>query len=418
MRLARVLYLVLGWIAAGAATAAPAHADVAPLQPDTQGAARPALRLSAAEALRRARGGAPELRVAREREGVARADVGVAGVLPNPTIIANTNTQTARLGITASMPLPVFGQRGATITASRADLQTARIDVEASWVDVRAAAGRAYVALWLAQELAIARREGSAISARFDDAVSARVQLGASPTVDGLRTKAERLRADADATQAEALVDAASGQLAFYLASDDALRADGEYVVPPDAPPLASLAGRLATSPFVRRENSDARAAEARADRERALIRPTPTLDVGADIGDPTLPTTNYRAQIAVEVPLLSWRGAQIDREKAAAAAARSRAAVELARGRAALVAAYYTFVAADARAKILREGVVAATDTAARATEESYALGRAQLVAVLDAQRARIDARVALAEAIASRAQAWIDIERAVGVQ
>ena len=111
-------------------------------------------------------------------------------------------------------------------------------------------------------------------------------------------------------------------------------------------------------------------------------------------------------------------RGPQIARERAFASAARSRAFVELARGRAGLTAAYYTFIAADARAKTLRTGVLVAADAAARATEESYALGRAQLVAVLDASRTRLDTRLTLAEAVATRAQSWIDIERAVGVQ
>ena len=374
------------------------------------------LRLSAAEALKRARLGAPELRVAREREGIARADVDVTRVLPNPVVIAGTSTQAARLGIGVAMALPILGQRGATTDASKADLDTSRIDVEVSWIDVRAAAARAYVALWLAQELASARKEGSAIASRLDDIVSSRVELGAAPNVDGLRTKAERLRAEADAHEADALVDAAASQLAFYLGSDEAIRADGEYVVPTDAPPLAGLTARLATNPLVRRENSDAHAADLRVDRERALARPTPVIEVGADIGDPTLPTTNYRAQLAIDVPLFSWRGPQIQREKATAAAARSRAAVELSRSRAGLTSAYYTFLATDGRAKTLRNGVLVAAEAAARATEESYTLGRAQLVAVLDASRTRLDTRIALAEAIATRAHAWIEIERAVG--
>ena len=89
---------------------------------------------------------------------------------------------------------------------------------------------------------------------------------------------------------------------------------------------------------------------------------------------------------------------------------------MEVARGRAGLTSAYHTFVAADARAKSLRTGVLVAAEAAARATEESYALGRAQLVAVLDASRTRLDTRLTLAEAIATRAQAWIEIEHLLG--
>ena len=409
MNLARLVHVVIGLGAViGAARPIAARADVPVGQPQ--------LRLTSAEALQRARAGAPEVRVARTREDLARADVDVTRVLPNPTIIAGTNTQVARLQIGIAMLLPILGQRGATIAASRADLETAHIDVEASWNDVRAAAARAYVALWLAQELATARAQGSVIAIRIDDLVAAKVELGAAPNVDRLRTRAERLRSEADARQAEALVDAAASQLSFYLAASERIRADGEYAVPADAPALSSLSARIPASPMVRRENSDARAADARVARERALVRPTPVIEVGADIGDPTLPGTNYRGGLSIDVPLFSWRGPQIERERAAAASARSRAATELARGRAVLTAAYYTFIAADGRVKTLRDDVLVAAEAASTATQESYELGRAQLVAVIDASRARLDTRTALADAIATRALAWIDIERAVG--
>ena len=206
--------------------------------------ADPSVRLTGVEALRRVRAGAPELRVARDRQGIAHAEIGVAGVLPNPVIIAGTSTQTAKLSLGAALALPILGQRGATIAASRADFETVRVEGEITWNEVRACAARAYVQLWLAQERAIARREGALIAARIDDAVAARVELGAAPEVDGLRTRAERLRAEADAREADELVDAAASQLGFYLGTTDAVRADGEYAVPAEAPALFSLASQ------------------------------------------------------------------------------------------------------------------------------------------------------------------------------
>jgi cobalt-zinc-cadmium efflux system outer membrane protein len=394
-----------------------ARAQATPARPEGHAAAASTdLRVTSAEALKRARAGAPELRVARDRQGIARAEVDVAGVLPNPIVIAGTSTQSARLSLGTSFALPVLGQRGASIAASRADADTVRVEGEITWNDVRAGTARAYVQLWLAQERAVARREGAVIATRIDDAVTARVELGAAPDVDGLRTRAERLRAEADAREADELVDAAASQLGFYLGTTEPVRADGEYAVPADAPALGALATRIDATPLVRRETSDARAADARVDREKALARPTPVVELGTDIGDPTLPANNYRATIAIDVPLLSMRGAQIDRERAFAAAARSRASVELARGRAGLATAYHTFVAADARAKTLRTGVLVAAEAAARAIEESYALGRAQLVAVLDASRTRLDTRITLADAVATRALAWIEIEHLLG--
>ena len=82
------------------------------------------------------------------------------------------------------------------------------------------------------------------------------------------------------------------------------------------------------------------------------------------------------------------------------------------------LIVAYETFVALSHRLKALDGGVVPAAEAAARATEESYTLGRATLVTVLDSERARIDARLSLLETKAARANAWIDAERAAGQQ
>lgn len=370
------------------------------------------------QAIARARQGAPDLVVARGREGVARADIGVAGVYPNPSVIAGTSTQAAKFSIGASIPLVILGQRGASIRASRADLATVQVDTQTTWNDVRAASAHAFVTLWLAQRTALARADAAAVARRVDAAVGGKVELGAVPEVEGLRAHAERLRADADAQEADQLVAAAGAELGRWLGAVNSasLRAQGDPDVPTQATPLADLLSKVNGNPSVRREESDARAAEARADRERALARPIIVLDVGADMGDPTLPGTNYRAQLAVEVPIINRRGAQVEREQALATAARGRSGAERARLLAALESAYRTFNASSARATALATGVVPAAEAAATATEEAYTLGRAPLVALLDAARARIDARLALLDAQAARANAWIEVEHAVG--
>ena len=147
-------------------------------------------------------------------------------------------------------------------------------------------------------------------------------------------------------------------------------------------------------------------------------FRPNLTLELGADLWDPGLPRTNYRAMVGLEIPLFHFRGPNISRAESLATAARARAVTEDARLQADLKSAYVTFVAAGARVKALESGVVPASEKAASATEESYVLGRAALVAVLDAERALNEARIALLEARAATSNAWIEVEHLVGVQ
>jgi cobalt-zinc-cadmium efflux system outer membrane protein len=182
---------------------------------------------------------------------------------------------------------------------------------------------------------------------------------------------------------------------------------------------LAELEPRIAATPSVQRAFAELRASEARASSERAQVRPLMSLDFGADFGDPTLPgVTNYHAQLGLEVPLFNQRGPLIEREERKAAVARSQARAEQARSSAELITAYRTFRALTEQVGTLREQIVPTAQNAAKATEDSYALGRAPLVAVLDAERARIDAELSFVESQGARANAWIDVERALGVQ
>jgi outer membrane protein TolC len=195
---------------------------------------------------------------------------------------------------------------------------------------------------------------------------------------------------------------------------------------PAVAPPLPVLIARVGSSAAVRREQSDFRASELRVARERALVRPNLTLDLGVDAFDSTLlapdapagttPPLNYRAQLTVDVPIFNQRGPQIDRERAQGDVARAREQSARVAAAAELTAAYRTFEAATARQRTLADSVVPAAQSAARATEEAYTLGRAQLVAVLDAERALVDTRVTALEAQATRASAWADVEHALG--
>jgi outer membrane protein TolC len=219
--------------------------------------------------------------------------------------------------------------------------------------------------------------------------------------------------------EATAQVTAAGSELGRWMGvrEGSALRTRGSPVAPETVPPLEELRARLDTSAPVRREVSDVRATEARTNRERAFVRPAMTLDLGFDALDPTLGNvTNYRAMLSIEVPILHQRGAYIDRERALGDVARARVRAARAVADAELTAAYRTFEAATARQKTLTDAVEPAARSAAKATEEAYALGRAPLVAVLDAERALVETRLSALQAQASRAWAWADVEHALG--
>ena len=372
------------------------------------------------QTLAQAKQRAPSIALARANENVAEADSRTGGLFPNPTLTAGTSTQTARLSLGATVPLLILGQRGAALDAGRAELLVAKLGTQVSLADVRAATAHTFVALWLAERTASARAEAAAIAKKLEGAAAGRVELGSAPALEGLRAHAETLRAEMDARSASDLVAASAADLAAWIGTpfDEPLRIEGDPEVPLRVPEISDLWPRVGKNPTVQRAFAEVRASEARASSERAQVRPLVTLDFGADLGDPTLPSTNYRAQVGIEMPLFNQRGPFIEREERRAIAARSQIHAEQVRLSADLIVAYRTFRALTQQTLTLTSGVVPAAVAAAQATEDSYTLGRAQLVAVLDAERARLDAELALLESESARANAWIDVERALGVQ
>ncbi len=370
-----------------------------------------------AEVVARARAASPDLAAARAKEGIGRAAVGVAGELPNPTIAFGTYTQTARVAAELSLPVLFFGQRGAAVDAARAELRVTRADTRVTESDVAWSAAHAFVALWTAERVADARHEAAAIAARIEEAVQGRVDAGTAPEVDRLRAHAERLRAEAEAEDADARVDASGSALGVWIGLDGAgLHTRGDAAVPTAPPTYAALAPRVEGNPILDRDHLDAAAALARADRERALARPALVFGVGVNALDPTLPGTDYHASIGFEVPIVSWRGPMVDRERAAAAAAEAQREADRVRASAALSASYRLFQSASTRKTSLESGVVPAMNAAASASREAYALGHSPLVATLESERARLEGKLELVAATADRANAWIDVQHAVG--
>ncbi len=377
-------------------------------------------RLGYAEALQLARLHAPSVDAARADELAVRADGRAAAVYPNPSFNAGSSTQAARLSLGASLPLVVFGQRGAARNVGNATALVAHQDTLASAAEARASAAQAYVGLWTAERSADALGQAAQLARELEATVQSRVDVGSAPALEQLRAQAERLRAEMNATAALELIDASASELARWIGVpvDAGLRTTGAPDVPAQPPPVQQLFARLPASPAIQRAQAEIRAGQARLASERAQLRPTMTLDLGADYLDPTLPATNYRAQLGVELPLFNQRGPMIEREELKTTGARFRLDAERAANGSALLIAYRSFNLQARRQRTLFEGVAPAIRAAAEAAAESYALGKTPLVALLEARRANVEVELDLVATTEARARAWIEVERLLGTQ
>jgi cobalt-zinc-cadmium efflux system outer membrane protein len=362
---------------------------------------------------------APEVVLARGREAVARAQIDVAGALLNPTVTVASARETARLGTALSLPVPLFGQRGATVAAARADAGAVQADTEAARHEVRWAATVAWLDLWEAGERARLLADAAAEADRLVVIADERFRAGSAPRVDVLRTSADRARARADAAAAAVAVPAAAARLATAIGAADGadLRAQGAPGFAAGPGDLGTLEQALAEHPILKRDRAQIAAEVARVRLEQRLRFPIVSAELAVNVGDPTLPGTDVIGGVAFEAPVLSLRGGAIARARAEQALAETTAEVDGRRLQAGLVDAWRRAQGAAARAGALRADVLPALEEVRRMTEEGYRDGRVDLLRLLEAQRALLDSRIAHAEAEAAAQRALADVERFAGV-
>jgi outer membrane protein TolC len=384
----------------------------------------PAGAMTWAEARAEAQRRAPELAVALQRSVVARTDVEIAGALANPSFTVTTARETAKLATGVVLPLPLFGQRGVAMRAASADADAVDRGRDIDLNDVRWNATLAWIDAWevtlRARLLATAAEDARRLSA----IASERFEAGSAPRLDVVRATADGVRAEADADSAHALVAAAGARLAVWVGADPISppTIDGGPGVPARLPPLERVVADAAAHPALRRDEAQGAAAHQHVELEQRLRFPIVNAELVVAMGDPTLidaqgiQRTDVIGGASFELPILNARGGAIAQARARGALAEATRAFDAAHLRADLVESFRRTGAAAARAHALGQQVVPAIEEARSMTEESYRAGRADLVRVLEAQRAVVDARVAELEAIATWARSFADLERAAG--
>jgi cobalt-zinc-cadmium efflux system outer membrane protein len=393
------------WAALAATIAAAAAARGEEARPITFAEAR-----AAAERL------APDVLRAERREGVAEADVAVAGTWQNPTLTVESATLTARLITAVSVPLPIFGQVGTQEDAARAALATARMDTSATRKDARFAATVAWIDLREAGERARVLADAAGDAERTAEIARQRFEAGSAPRIDVVRATADRARARAEAATADAAVRAASARLSAFLGEPAALRAAGPPDYRRDLPARSALAATVDEHPALRRDRAAVEAAAARVRAEKRQRAPIVAAQLSVSQLDPTQPGTDFMFGLSFEVPLFNFRGGAIARARADEALARTEVDAERRQLDSQLHDAVERADGASARMRALETEVLPAMTEARGMTEDAYRDGRVDLTRLLEAQRALLDSRAALVEAEAVWARAVADVERAAG--
>lgn len=355
----------------------------------------------------------PGRRAIATRIQAAETAVSAAGAWPPFAFGVATTKSTAHAILTAAVPLPIFGTLGADRDVARGEYDIARAENAAAYLDERQKVSAAWIELARAEARQAVSAEIAENENRLAEATRRRASAGDASRADVLTAETSALHARAEATSAADGIGVASAELAALLSWDPEAPLHAEGGLPEPEVPRAVPAT----------QHPDARAAAARVATERAHVDkayrarfPALSLDLEADIDDPTLPGTDLRGGLVLEIPLLGHGGdAQHAAELQLRAAELDETAVKkTVQGR--LVAVSRRARATAARARTLSRDVVPAQRETASLMQTSYREGQARLLDVLAANRALADAELEAIDALAEAARAAADLEQASG--
>jgi len=338
----------------------------------------------------------------------------------------------------AGLSLPLW--QGGRIDRRRADVRVAALaqdsagaELEARWIELERAAGRAYWA-WVGAGLRLAaQRDLLALAEDRDEWLGKQIAAGGVPAVEGLENRRAILERRARIVAAERALQQAAFDLARHLRD-----ADGE--VRPPAParlpgafpePQRSLDALERTiqdawdrRPDLRRLALQREAAAVELKLARNDRSPRVDLDAYAsrDIGavDPAyayLRPAEFVVGVSVELPL-ALRGARGRLRRAEAELGRIDAELRMARDAVALEIrdAYSALDAAYARVGLAREQLAAAHELE-RAERSRFRLGDSTLLLVNLREQVATDAALQELDALGEYHRAHVDLRAAAGL-
>ncbi len=383
--------------------------------------------LTIVDAVRAALANRPDLAVAATAIGLAEARRVGALAYPNPSARATASDDDAgdgarpKLWLEVEQPIVLGGRRRLGADQAALEAEAAAWDLLARKVEVVAEASAAFVEVVAAQALAALAEENLAAVAEATRVAEARRAAERGTELDAARARTEEARAHAALAGAFARLAVARARLL------------GAMGTPGGAPPVCAAPGRPLPvfrsgdgeeTPRALESHPAVLAARARLDAaevgtRRAEAEATPDLTVGVGYGQALGPAESlWTVSVGVPLPLFDRnRGG-----RAEAAARRTRAAADLAATevatRTALRAAMAERDAALAELELLLERLVPlATETLARA-EAAFREGRADHIVLLDARRARTEARAGAIDADLRLQLASIRIESLIGYE
>ncbi len=351
-----------------------------------------------------------------------------AGARPNPTVSLEVEDfagsgefnglDSAQTTLLLGQLIELGGKRTARLELAASDRDLAAWDYEVRRIGVLVQTADEFVDLLAAQERLRLADEALELAKSMQRVVSLRLRAGIASPAEPIRAEVQVDVAGVEREHTEHELATARQALAAMWGGEEPHfeRAEGDLARLPSVPSAEEIATRLAKSPSVARWQAEI----ARRDALRASARSDRIPDVTLFAGPRRLSGPEDTALVAgVSIPLPLWdrkRGAVAEAEHrvakvaAEARSARVRSAMDLATARIGLQAS-------SEEAHLLRTRVLPGTERAVEALRRGFESGRFAQIEVLDAERARLDARDQYLRALVEGHHSAQQIERLTGV-
>ena len=367
--------------------------------------------LTLADALALAEQRAPSVEAADAGVRAANAARTVAGLRPNPSIVAETenvagtgeyrSARSAETTVGLAFPIELGGKRSARLAVAGAQGAQASIARIIAAADLRLAVTQAYTEAAAAERRVGTAREQAGIAAEAARAANVRVRAGRASPLEQQRADVLRINADAAVERTQRLAEVARGNLARRVGRPITAPLDLAWFdqVAGYGPPRPIEAGGTLALAQARAEVSTAEA-------QVRLARSQRIPDVTVSASARRLAATNDTAAVfGVSVPFPLFNNGS-----AAIAKARAQRDQADALARAAELDAEQAIAGADAEvanaattARTASGPALAAATEAARIARIGYREGKFGQLDLLDAERTLSETRAAAIDALAA---------------
>lgn len=321
--------------------------------------------------------------------------------------------------------VPFPGLRGSRRDAARAELGAATSEVVQTRLAVYSAVERAWSELGFAQRALDVTERNLALLRRLIDTAEARYRVGGGLQQDVLRAQLELTTRLDEELRREAAVASANARLASLLDLPPETTFGRTTALEDDAPipEIDAIVSDLdARSPSLIALSERVAAAERRIRAAELSGYPDVDLGVGYRIrkalaGDAVAGDDFLSAGITIRLPVnrSRWRaeaaGARAEHRRLRAAHRAARLDLE-ARAR----QAHAALVGADARARLIRGGLLPQAEQSLASARSAYEVGQIDILALIDSHVRLLDAELQHVRALADRRIAYAALETANG--